>query len=544
MKNFTIRKFVALAMSATMIFSMAACGNNDEKKTSAGSETSSGQTVSESQETVVAEPKDPVTITFWYRNDAGEQEYTDRVEQRLNEILAADNVYNYVSIDLMPCGSSYATDFQLAQASRAQIDLVSNYGLQFTTEVENGSFMELDDLLAQFPEATEELPDWLMEMQKIDGVTYGIPNQQQAANEYFIVTPKEYLDNSGYTADEIHEIFASEDKTPADIAEFCENYLLAIRKYTGKETKWITYKALTDFELYWNLSNTDITGIGAFTWDIENNEWMDRVICDTMKEAYKYTAEFYQKGYIHPDIATIGNAPFQAKNFLNDESYVFALATSVGTPEMVSAQYTKSYGFETVAIPVSDYLFLPPTWAAAGVSISSTCEHPEEAMAVLTMLENSKYEEFYNTLVYGLEDIHYTKNSDGTIKTLEYDGSQGNAECSYTCWKFAVGNTFNAWLNQSGSEELQQYIKDEINSGNKLVYSPVVGYSYKTADIDTEISQVKASKAEYNNALCQGIKGADWENYYNEYKTRMEAAGIYKILEELNKQTEEYLNSK
>lgn len=547
MKTTIMKKLGMLSLSTVLAFSMAGCTNGSNGESLSGKDNGGNVQDTQKENTqsdAAKEKKDPVKITFWYRNGVGEQEYTDQVEQKLNELLAEDEVYNYVTVDLKPCGANYATDFSLAQASREQIDLVSNSGLSFLAEAENGSFMPLDDLLTQFPEATEELPDWLMEMQKVDGITYGIPNYQQAANEYFLVTPKEYLDHSGYTEEQIHEVFADPDKRPEDIAKFCENYILAIREYTGKDTKWITFKALTDTEIWTNLSNSDVTGTGSYVWDMEEDEWMCMETSELMKEAFQYAADFYEKGYIHPDIATVGNGPFQAKNFLNDESYVFAFATSVGTPEYVSAQYTKSYGLETVAIPVADYCFLSPVWAAGGVSVSSTCEHPEETMAVLTMLENAKYSEFYNTLVYGLENIHYTKNEDGTITTLEYDGSQGNAECSYTCWKHAVGNTFNAWINQSGSEEVRDYILEEINSGKKLVYSPVLGCSFKTAGVENQLSQIQSVKSEYRNTLIQGIKGKDWENYYNEYMSRLKTAGIENVLEELNRQAEEFLQNK
>ena len=533
------KKIISVLCALAMVLMLAACA-----KTPASS---AAPTPASSTEASSAAPakKDPVTLVLWHQNTVGEQEYTKQVAAKLSEILAKTPGYEHITFELHPV-KSMAMDFQLAQASQLQMDLVSTSQLNMSTEIENGSFLAIDDYLAKYPEVTAELPDWLVEMGQTDGKTYFIPNQQQAANQYYFVAPKQYVEYSGYTVDQIRETL--QKGTIDQKFEMFEKFVLNVRKETGKNTKWAA-SALSSRKLYVNPSNELLKIVGSadvFYWDGDAKKLAYCNTNDDVVKSYAKSGEFYAKGYIHPDIATLDTKNLVGKDFLNDESFVFNWAQDIGTDEFVSNKLSTAYGMDIVAVSVSDHAFVPNVWPAGGVGVSTTCKNPEEAVAALALLENSKYAEFYNTLIYGIEGKHYewVDKSANTIKTLEFEGTQGNAECTYTCWKWTVGNTFNAWMNQSMNKELQDYIKNDINNGKDTEESPLIGLTFKTADLETEISQVAAVTKEYGSTLGNGIKGNDAGTYYEEYKKQLEGAGLNKILDELNKQAADFLASK
>ena len=532
------KKIISVLCALAMVLMLAACA-----KTPASSAAPTPASSAEAPSSAAPAKKDPVTLVIWYRNAVGEQEYTKQVAAKLNEILAKTAGYEHVTFELHPV-ADMATDFPLAQASKLPMDIVSTpMGINFATEVTNGSFIALDDYLAKYPEVTAELPEWLLKLGQKDGKTYMVPNYQQGASQFYFCTPKQYLDMSGYTEDQIRNIFWK--GTVDEKFDFYEKFLLAIRKATGKETKWI--QGLTDRREYYAPGNemTFVDWENSYYWDEKTNTIGFTASREDVVKAYSKAGEFYAKGYIHPDIATMKGENLGGKNFLNDESWVFGWAQGIGPDDFMSAQATASNGMEMVYISTSDHVWINNTWSAGGLAISSTCKNPEEAVAALALLENSKYQEFYNTLCYGLEGKHYewVDKSANTIKTLEFDGSQGNADCSYTCWKWTVGNTFNAWLNQSMSKELQDYIKNEINEGPKTKYIPLAGLMFDTSGVETEMSQVIAINKEYAS-LKNGVKGNDAAKYYEEYKKQLENAGLNKILDELNKQASDFLASK
>ena len=160
------------------------------------------------------------------------------------------------------------------------------------------------------------------------------------------------------------------------------------------------------------------------------------------------------------------------------------------------------------------------------------------------MLFNSKYADFYNTLIYGLEGIHYEKLSEDEVKTLEYSGGQGGAGTTYAYHKWKGGNTFNAWRNQSLTKEQEDYIINEINESDEAIKSPLIGITWDTKPIENELSQIVSVTAEYAVALKNGHQGYNTEAYYNEYMQKLEIAGLSKVLDEFNAQAKAFLESK
>ena len=94
------------------------------------------------------------------------------------------------------------------------------------------------------------------------------------------------------------------------------------------------------------------------------------------------------------------------------------------------------------------------------------------------------------------------------------------------------------------TQEQEDYILNDLNESSDTFVVPVAGMVVDTQPIDTELTQLKSICAEYRDAAASGIKGADEEAYLSEYLDKMEAAGLSKVLEELNAQAKAYLSSK
>lgn len=531
-----MKKLVAFLCATLMVMSLVACGSKE-----ASNEVVENVEVSENEEVEeVAEEKEPVTISFWYRNAVGEQQYTQDVEDKLNEILASTEGYEYITIDLVPCGREYATDIALAQTSGVQLDVVSTAMLDVVTEINNGSFIPLDDLIANNPEITSDLPEWFVDYGKVNGEMYYIPNYQQCANQFFWFTPTEFLENSGYTYDEVQEILLSKDVDK--VAEFYENYITAIREYTGSESIYLCSDKVSNVRYWEQPSNSiyEVDWFGRFYWDEANDKINFTDLNEDIQAGYIKNGELYENGILYKNAETDTEFCLDA-NLLSDQSYAFNFCQSYGTTDMVAESYSASLGFDVSVFEVHDYVFISNTNAAGGVAISATCEHPEEAAKVLALLFNSKYEEFYNTLCWGLEGTHYEKNADGTIKTLEFDGSQGGADATYCYHKWTGGNTFNAWLNQSMTAEQEDFIINEINESDNTVITPLMGFVLDTKPVANELAQITTIVKEHQQALRAGLKGNDTEAYLAEYLNKLETAGLSKVLDEFNAQADAYL---
>lgn len=532
------KKLVALMLSTLMALSVfVGCGEKDTVDV----DTQKSEDVSESEASEAEEPKEPVEIVYWYCNGVGTQEYTDEVEAKINELLAETEGYEHITLKLHP-SKDYATDIALAQASGEQMDVISvTFELDWTTEAANGAILALDDLLAANSEIAEDLPEWFLGYGVMDGATYMIPNYQQCANQYFFAMPTEWFEQSGYDYDEVQA--ALWEKDVEYIAKFMEDYTLAVREYTGKETKY-TFPSVLSHPYTWiQQSNRvyTITSGEGFYYNTETGKIECTYLNENEQNAWRKEAELVSKGINYPNQQVQSLTEDVLGDIFNDESYVMYRVQGMGTTEMEAEKLKNTYGYDVTLFEFDDYFYIPETNAAGGVAISATTEHPEEAAKVLALLFNSKYEEIYNTLVYGLEGIHYKSNGDGTIETLEFSGTQGGADTTYCYHKWRGGNTFNAWLNQSMTQEQETFIIDVINEGENNVISPIMGITLDCSNIENELAQIKALHSEYVSSFRCGVYGDDVDNYIDEFERKLETAGIQKVLDELNAQVDAFL---
>ena len=427
---------------------------------------------------------DPVTICYYYVNGYGVQQYTEDVEAKLNEILKGIEGYENITIELHPyTGSNYQRDFTLAQASGEQIDLVNTYQLDFVKQVGNGDFLQLGDLLSQFPSISEELPSWVMDYGKVYGEQYYIPTYQQAANLTYIAIPTEYLEMyldtySKTKSDVSKQILDSDINSKLD---FLEDLCYAVRETTGLDSKWINtgefWATNLTSNIFYNQEYID-TQFGHLIL----KEGDDAPVYFGYTEDYKLIMEryagWYQDGLLHPEVATVNYYKFIEDNFLNDESYVCSFITDTCSEEYLDNYLTKKYGVPMTTFRVTDHAYIPSEWEAGGQAIYADCEHPYEAMMIIDLLRTEKGEEFYNTLVYGLEGTHWqwTDKDSKTIETLEYSEHQGGSTSTYCAYKWNTGNALKyIWKNQAVGKGYIEYIENEVNNSSKSVKSPAMG---------------------------------------------------------------------
>ena len=150
-KNMNGKKLFAASLAATMAFAM-------------------GITATVDTQTLAAEDtKEPVTLE-WYYGGVGVQRDTELVEEAFNELLHTYEGMEHVTVHLNISGSSdHANSVALAQGAGQQIDIIQTYKLDFASEVNNGTFIALNDLLEEYPDLKNEFEDWIWDLGSVDG---------------------------------------------------------------------------------------------------------------------------------------------------------------------------------------------------------------------------------------------------------------------------------------------------------------------------------------------------------------------------------------
>ncbi len=551
MKNVKrFKRLLAITLSAAMLLSVAGCGqkteNTGKEESKQESTTSESTAASEStvkEESKVEEKKDPVTLEWWYRGN-GIQKDTEVVEEAMNELVKTYPGLEHVSINLNCYTSAEYRDAVVrAQSAGQQMDIVNTVGLNFANEINNGTFLAMNDLLEEHTALKDVLPQWLWDLGSANGNVYIVPNYQRAANQMYFITPTEYL--NGYEgAEELRAVIADpEARTPEAVAAVLEDYLLSVREATGLDTKY-----LAPLGFYWrsafSFAERFDTLTGCYIKMEGSKEVVHHQLTDDFKKACEISADWFDAGYIHPDQMTIDDTTLKGANMLNDVSYIYMINNQAGSEEEVSALYSTTYGIDVTCIPLFDNYYIGSSWGAGGNGISAKSAHPEEAARFLEVINTEEGKDLYNMVVYGLEGTHYEKIDDKTIKTLEYDSSQAGVDASYGAMKWIMGNTANAYLNQ-GCAANENELAVQINSDPNNAVSDIPAIFIDTTNIATQLEQTQAVYKEYGGALCFGVKGADeWEAYYNEFVEKLEAAGYKEAIAELQAQVDAYYAAK
>ncbi len=542
-----LKRMFALLFMAVMLTGLCACS---KEKTTTQPETQNSPTTTEPEkENMVAETKDPITLEFYYRGN-GQQQDTEKVQERVNELLKEYPGLEHVSINLnCSTGAEYPEHVSLAESAGQQIDLLSCVSLDFTQKVREESYMPLNDLISN--DLKTELPEWLWDLGSVDGNIYIVPNYQQAANKTFLFTPKEYMDKYG-DYDKIKDVLTNPSSTWQEIADVMAEYLIAVREGEG-DTKYLPslgYQILTSggTQGFYFCDNYFDVFSNNFCVERGSNKVEYRLTSDKAKAAYSLAAEWYDKGYIYPDILTVDPSELRFKNMLNPKSWILSYNGAVGDAESVAKTYSETWGFDVVAIPCQQQYYISNTWAAGGTGIHSTCKNPEEAIKFLEALTTGTEigKEIYNTLVFGIEGTHYVKseNDSERIETLEYSSAQGGVDTSYAGLRWILGNTFYAYKNQAITDT-QNDLAIKVNEGSDTLKSELAGFTVDTNSISMQLEQVNAVVKEYEAILKQGVLGtAGWEAYYNEFEKKLKAAGVEDIVVEYQKQLDEYLAKK
>ncbi len=513
-----MKRWTAFFMCMVLVLMTVGCGGNQGE--GAGADTSV-----------------PVELR-WLIAGSNELEDEQLVFDEFNKRLAEYLPNTTVKFETIPF-TDYGEKWKLLAASRENYDLVwSGWMLDYPAEVERGSYVELDGLLEQYGQDIKaELPQWLLDRNRIDGKLYSIPNYQMSGiiNGIFVKkdVAEKYLDieavekfvakEKGYTVEDykIFEDFLSKAKANGEMGKgvaysFYEEMMRCQIGNPGGEIEWMKGGS----KCFVNFGDESRT-----VYDI----------CLDLPEAEKYyeiTNDWYNKGYMRKDILSVqdkkedigkanGNILWSGQCF-----------------EGAAEQFKEQYGFEVLVFP-ERCAYIDSSVSSTNTAIAATSKNPERAMMLLNLMNSKKGKDLYNLLVYGIEGVHYNKVSDTRIEWLgeEAPGSNTGNKYGYQTW--VLGNTFNAYETQFDIEGWNDYILNDVNANAEK--SVLMGFTLDTKPIQLELSQYASIMKEYE--YLETGAAADYKKLLKERNDKLKAAGGEKIKDEIQKQINEWVKN-
>ncbi len=448
----------------------------------------------------------------------GMQEDSEVVWQAFNEKISEKVPGVKVEFEIIPL-AEYKQKFMLMCSAREKIDIANNYGLEFSTEVLNGTFEPLDDLLAKYGKETlEALPEWFMDYQKVNGKIYGVPSYQMCAQLRGVAFIKEqaekYLDIEKFT-----EVLHSSPVFTQEVYDILTKYIedLNAAGYKFKDASILNVKGLENITSQYMVVHGD------------EGKVINRTLGEAAKVRYKTASEWFKKGYIRQDVLS---ATDTQNNIGKVDGYPFW--DEVYSPFQADV-LSERYGNEIILIPYEAEDYIGFRNSAAGTSIMATCEDKEKAMQVLNLVQSDK--EVFNLLTFGIEGQHYKKTGDDSIE-VSYAQTGVSENDKYGLWKWVIGNTELAYNIQTEPDEYKKWVFEESNKSDFI--SPLIGFVPDTTGITDYITQINAVDGKYRQSLEWGVF-PDWESAYNEYEAELNKVGNQEIIDELQKQVDEFL---
>lgn len=542
---------VALAALMTAAACLTGCGNGDSGNSSAdssGNSSESGsQEESSSEENSGSEVAElePVTIQFWI-GGPGKQKDSDRVWEAFNEKLQEYVPNTTVEITCMP-NAEYKEKYPQMLASGEKVDLtwIASWVTGSNQLIQDGNLMALDELVDQYGQGIkEELGEEVLDMHRYpadDKLYYLISWQGLYSNVRAFKIPTElallagdtWLEDTQKVVTKWWNDYSSPDDFQA-VFDQLDIYFAALKEndrlYSG--ITQATFGAWLYPNRLSSESSLQMYNVGVPHMD-NSFTVIDTIQSDYYRVYAQNMAEFYKKGYIRSDIASLekNTLSFVKGGEYTPNTSVIDVhnALTSNTAEMYSA----SSGVDISLIQIENEGYLSRGDATA-MAIPYCADEPERAMMVLNALYTEP--ELYQLLIYGFEGEHYTDNGDGTI-TTDY-GSQGTADSNYGLWKWTVGTCKNSLVTQA---DVPGYYDELLEKEKDAIVSSFVNFTFDDSNVTDVIASLKAIDGEYKSMIDNGYMGDEWETTLNRWIEERKAAGVDRLIEELQNQVNAYV---
>ncbi|MCM3042795.1 ABC transporter substrate-binding protein [Paenibacillus motobuensis] len=441
---------------------------------------------------------------IWYTIGTPQKD-VDKVMEEVNK-YTKEKINATVKMKMIDFGD-YTQKMQVMAASGEPMDILftSSWAFDYVQNARKGAFMELDDLLKTHGQGiVEALDPAFLEGSKVDGHNYAIPaNKELPAQEVWRFN-KELADKYNLDISSVRSM------------ESLEPLLKTIKE---NEPGITPYAMVKDFVPLMPFDYIIEKLPMAVRIDTTDYKVVNMLETQEAKDALKTVHEYYKAGYISPEVATTSSVDdlYKSGKWFMDRASTQPFAENL---------WSASYGYPVASTPAGDpYIY---NWSVMGSmqAISANSKYPEKAMEFLNLLNTDPV--LRNMIDSGIEGVHYEKVGDNVMKNLDESKN-------YDMPTFSLGNLMITYLNEGDPENKWDEFKKFNESG---INAPLLGFNFDSSKVTTELAAVQNVKEEYWSALMTGTVNPD--EYLPKAIEKFKAAGIDKIIEEAQKQIDEW----
>lgn len=485
----------------------------------------------EAEGTAAEEQADPTHLVMYILGDPARDQ--DMVVEELNKMTLRD-LNATVDVNFIPW-ADMESKYRLLLSSGEDFDLIySSNWVDFTEYARNGAFLPIEDLLPEnAPQTWENIPEVGWEQATVNGHIFLVPKNYQEFGGHGLLYRRDLAQQGGLdrvnsieTMFEYFEIVKDlvPDVLPLNLGTEGDlgNIAMVNRSLPGAEHGWLHNVALDSVWV-----PVDDPEEPIYLYETQ----MYRDFLDLMKEGT-------DNGYWSRN--ALSNNVRSRDAFLNGVS-----SSSVVNPMNANEDYERLmaknpdweldyWDFESSAFGFKPQLPL----ISDGMAVNRNAAHPEIALQLLEKLHSD--EDYYNLTWYGVEGVHWELDENGMLTFPEGVSS----DTTGYPWGEACpwGWTETKFHKKSaGGWDLMADMMAQWGETSRL--NPYEDFVLNKEPINAEMAALFQIEDEYARPLEAGVV-EDVEAGYQELLRQAKLGGIEKVMAEVTRQWEIYLESK
>ena len=433
------------------------------------------------------------------------------VQDEINKISKAKI---NVTVKLLPISfSAWTNQINLMMTSGEKLDMLAMF--DYSTQVAKGKLYPIGEIMDQHGKGiVEALGEDYYNATKVEGVSYGVPSIRDLAQDYGLKMRKDLVDKHGIDLSQV-KTFEDHEKIFQVIKEK-EPGMAAITNMNGNSVLG-TYSNRDslgdDFGVLLNNGQTDLNVVNWFA----SEEYKQQLL--TLRK-------WYQAGYIYKDAAQNQ----EADTAMIKSGKAFSAFSHMKPGYEV--QESRLTGYEMVAVRTAPAVAKTSTVTNVMLGVSSNSENPQKTLEFLNLMYTDR--DIINLFDWGIEGKHYVK-VEGQDNMIKYpDGVTGD-NVGYAGYGWMHGNQFLSYVFEGDDPDVY---KQQAEFNRNAVKSKALGFTFNAEPVKTEVAAATAVLDQYRRGLESGV--LDVETVLPEFLKKLENAGIQKIIDEKQKQLNEW----
>ena len=448
---------------------------------------------------------------------------TEKALEEVNKILKER--YN-TTLKVYQIGwNDWQSKYNLLLTTGENVDLVYVNSAIYSQYAPTGAFIDLTELFPEYmPKTYEYFTTEELAQFSIDGKIYAVPSSMRTYQPYGVVYRTDLLDELG--VEKITDMESFEDFMDAVVAK-------GEIPYNGNpEDRFMRmFRAYYKFETIAN----DATSVAV----IANYDDPASVV------AYPFTDEYVEWAHRMKDYADRGywsenalSSTMSAYDMIQLGAFPMSIENTDGFSKVVNALkgVDPSYTVDFWSLTNLTGYAIPNSILNDAFAIPKVSKNAERTMTIVEAIKTDR--ELYDLWMYGIEGYHYDLAEDGRLitpaagqpDTVSYNRSS-------VSWFMRVDSmnrdNVNTW---PGTAELQETFK-QIGVANKYG-TVIIDYS----SVQPELAAVTQVMQQYGAPINVGLVD-DVDAAIEEYRAKLQSAGVDKLVEVIRDQTMAYTES-